>query len=295
TSGLWEWDGSHWIGLNSATSGPSLSGGDCSLAYDAVRLQLVLIQRSYRTYPGPMDTWTWDGAAWALQNPTTSPPPRDQFTVTYDAGRQRVELFGGRPASPWNTYLNDLWEWDGSTWTQRTTPDVPGGRQSALAVYDPLRQRTLLVGGYRMEGNGANNYFADIWSLASGARFTSTNFGTGCGGPAGAPVLSSSMAHPGADAFTLDLLSAPANAPALFAVGVTTGSVQLGAGCTLFVPAPTAMLFAPTNGSGFASVRTAISPSLRGFTFAAQAVVLDPQGPLAGLAFTGGLRFVVGD
>ena len=38
-----------------------------------------------------------------------------------------------------------------------------------------------------------------------------------------------------------------------------------------------------------------VHPNLRGLTFYAQAFVVDPQGPVGGLTFSGGLRLVLGD
>jgi hypothetical protein len=52
----------------------------------------------------------------------------------------------------------DTWEWDGVTWTERTPPSGPTPRQQHELVYDPQRQRVVLLGGQ----NGAN-YVDDVW------------------------------------------------------------------------------------------------------------------------------------
>jgi hypothetical protein len=41
------------------------------------------------------DTWTWDGATWARQNPPQSPPAQEDVQFLYDGTRQRVLLIGG--------------------------------------------------------------------------------------------------------------------------------------------------------------------------------------------------------
>jgi hypothetical protein len=193
--------------------------------------------------------------------------------------------------------LSDLWEWDGTTWTQQTTATVPSLRYAESLVYEPTFQRVLLFGGLQYLPTGGAFPFSDVLALDAASRFTVTSLGPGCGGPSGPPTLTASAGNPGAPAFTLDLVDAPPSAPSLFALGLSSAAVPLGGGCTLYLPAPTVVGFALTNASGFADVRTAIpnDPSVRGLVVFAQAAVFDPQGPFAGASFSGGLRLVIGD
>jgi hypothetical protein len=41
------------------------------------------------------DTWTWNGSTWTQQAPATSPTPRLDPTMAYDAGTSNMVLFGG--------------------------------------------------------------------------------------------------------------------------------------------------------------------------------------------------------
>jgi hypothetical protein len=74
------------------------------------------VQHSALTADDSMDTWTWNGSTWTRLAPTASPPPRDGYGLTYDAGRSLVVLAGGFPfnsADPTTT-----WAWNGVTWSE---------------------------------------------------------------------------------------------------------------------------------------------------------------------------------
>lgn len=63
----------------------------------------------------------------------------------HDSTRGVTVLFGGWQASP--PYLmDDVWEWNGTMWTQRVVPG-PEGRLWAAMAYDSIRGVTVLFGG----------------------------------------------------------------------------------------------------------------------------------------------------
>jgi hypothetical protein len=213
--------------------------------------------------------------------------------------RQRVVLFGGRdpqtgpgPANYYH-YFGDLWEWDGATWSQRVLANAPTPREAAAVVFDRARQQLLVLSGTRQEYNAATLTFSDLWALDSTSPANVTTLGPGCGGANGAPAFVPSAPHPGAPAFTLDLLCQQANAPCVFLFALANASAALGAGCTLFAPAPDLISFTLTGTNGQATMHTAILLGLQGLSFSVQAAVLDATSPL-GFATTPGLRIVVG-
>lgn len=104
----WEWDGSRWERFMAAGPGPRARH---RMAYDPARGVTLL-------FGGNDDprTWAWNGSEWrvvAEQGPT----PRYMHAMTYDTARERVLLFGG------NKGADELWEWDGTTWTQVSKPN----------------------------------------------------------------------------------------------------------------------------------------------------------------------------
>jgi hypothetical protein len=92
---------------------------------------------------------------WKAASPTTSPPPRDDFGMAYDAARMRTVVFGGYANGK---RLSDTWEWDGTTWTNRSPLTGPAARDVFPLAYDAARRRCLLFGG-----TGANSDFGDTW------------------------------------------------------------------------------------------------------------------------------------
>jgi hypothetical protein len=261
---------------------------DAGIAYDEAR-QVAVLYGGYviPTGSSSSETWEWNGVDWTLRTPVGNPGVRVAHAMAYDKTRQRVEVARGATSLFNSTALTDAWEYDGVRWTP-----VPGGGPGAsidLAMaYDEHRRQLLLFGGTGSAG--------EVWFLgnATPARLDST--GAGCGGSGGAPVLAGSLPCVGNRGTSLELIAAAPLAPALFGFSGSSASVPLGGGCTLLLGPLGATTFVLTSATGNARLGVPVpeDPALRGITLFAQGVVLDASGP-SGLAFTGGLRLVVGD
>jgi hypothetical protein len=119
------------------TASPSFRYG-ASLVYDPQTQTLVLF--GGQTPSGYLnDTWTYNGATgtWSEATPATSPPARAYASMVYDAASGTVILFGGTNASG---QLGDMWQWDGSTWTQITANSDP-----AAATLPPARSGAAMA------------------------------------------------------------------------------------------------------------------------------------------------------
>jgi hypothetical protein len=285
-SDTWEWDGSNWTRLNPARSPRGRS--DHALACDVGRQRVVLFGGYSHDpmQPGPNDdTWEWDGSNWTQRWPASSPSRRSNHAMAYDAARQRVVLFGGDTGS---SYLADTREFDGSNWSQPSPPSNPGGRSDHAMAYDVARQRVVLVSG---------GWNADTWLYGPLTQATTQAFGTACAGSSGLPILTSNLPYLGNPGFTMDLLSARPASACLFGLTTATQTLPLGP-CTLYLADPIILLPSVTNQAGFAAAPRLVVPlevTLRGLPLYAQAFVADPQGPVLRLAFSPGLRLVVGD
>lgn len=78
--------------------------------------------------------------------------------MAYDAARGRIMLFGGSDGS---VYLLDTWQFDGVTWTQVMSRNVPSPRMDAALAYDAARNLAVLFGGRAHP----NSPFGDTWEF----------------------------------------------------------------------------------------------------------------------------------
>ena len=97
-----------------------------------------------------LETWRWTlDEGWEQLGPANSPPGREDFAVAFDAQRGRAVLHGGTflpPMQATPVVLNDVWEWDGQTWTQIQNVTGPARLDHSM-VYDVGRAQVLAVGG----------------------------------------------------------------------------------------------------------------------------------------------------
>ena len=137
---LWGWDGAAWTVAYEPT-GPTYDVGPA--VFDAARGQLMVLG-GFHNLQGPFRTWLWDGTAWSRPSPATSPSARGGAALTYDVGRERVVMFGGR-SIPGSVLLTDTWEWDGTTWSD-VTPATPSPTSEACSLaYDAAQARSLMT------------------------------------------------------------------------------------------------------------------------------------------------------
>jgi hypothetical protein len=127
------------------------------MAYDSATSNVVLFGGV-----GPTnvtnDTWTWDGTTWAHQTPATSPAPRSVAMMAYDGATGNVVLFGGCCNSS-DSWFDDTWTWDGTTWTQQTPATSPPARDVAMMAYDGATDTVVLFGG-----GGCCSSLNDTWT-----------------------------------------------------------------------------------------------------------------------------------
>jgi hypothetical protein len=126
------------------------------MAYDARRRRIV----SFGGRGAGGETWEWDGRAWTRVH-ASGPPARDHHAIAYDTRRGRVVVFGGSSQPGGRSYFNDLWAWDGSSWTELgADPNIsPRGGLPGM-TYDARRDRLVLAGG---GGNLPAMHYAGTW------------------------------------------------------------------------------------------------------------------------------------
>jgi len=135
-----------------------------AMAYDSGRGVTILFGGQDRNYQG--DTWEWNGSAWSHEA-DSGPSPRSAPAMAYDSARGVTLLFGGSNHNDPVRFYGDTWEWDGSTWTQRSTAG-PSARLGHAMAYDGSRNRTVLFGGSDGVRNGETwEWDGKAWTLRS--------------------------------------------------------------------------------------------------------------------------------
>jgi len=114
------------------------------------------------------ETWEYDGTNWTLREDLPYSPARIRPAVAYDSDRQVTVLFGGSNLGD-TEFFNDIWEYDGSQWLQRSVPYPPAPRNGAAMAYDPVRKHLVLFGGYCL---GCSTPFLDSTCEYDGTQWT---------------------------------------------------------------------------------------------------------------------------
>ncbi len=57
-------------------------------------------------------------------------------------------------------------------WSEGSTPNHPSARASSAAIYDPIRMRTILFGGYVTYLGGAEVDYNDVWQHTAAAGWS---------------------------------------------------------------------------------------------------------------------------
>jgi cysteine-rich repeat protein len=167
----WEWNGTRWTNLTPEVVPPEWPCGRdaVAMAYDSARGRTILFGGSADPfYSAPFqDLWEWDGTGWMDLTPAVIPPEwpraRSAHAMVYDSSRGVVVLFGGLAVEDTYENLQDLWEWDGNGWVNRTPLVIPAEwpdpRCFHAMAYDSSRGIVVLFGG---DGVGFQET-QDIW------------------------------------------------------------------------------------------------------------------------------------
>jgi len=144
--------------------------GWCSLVVDSRRNRLVLFGGRTVGDRTLDDVWTWplDGSSgWIRIDPQGTPPTaRFGHTAIYDEKRDRLVVYGGcNEGIGFGPSLGDVWALnlgDAPAWSKiQPEGQLPDGRQEHTAVYDAVRDRMVVFGGYQATVQA----FDEVWTL----------------------------------------------------------------------------------------------------------------------------------
>ena len=141
----WEYDLATDTWTRVVTSiGPSRRGGH-AMAYDAARGRIVLSGGGY--LGANAEVWEYDVTTNRWTQAPSLPQARSGHSMAFDSQRQTMVLYGGLAAG--TASATDVLERSpgSATWTARPATTNPGAQIGYAMAYDPVRQRTVLVGG----------------------------------------------------------------------------------------------------------------------------------------------------
>jgi hypothetical protein len=143
----WEWDGSNWAQV--VTSNAPSVRAFYALSFDDRRGKTVLFGGGLGglVTGGGNETWEYDGTNWTQVVTPFVMPGLESPAMVYDKGRGVTVLFGGWNGSAAIDYRT-TWEYDGVDWVVRPTGNAPLTGYRTGCVYDDLRGRVVLYGGY---------------------------------------------------------------------------------------------------------------------------------------------------
>jgi hypothetical protein len=159
----WVFDGTTWTLKATSATNPNVPQLG-RMAYDQARQQTVLFDESGSNAA----TWVWDGSVWTQDSPASTPSKRNAPLV-FDPSSSQVWMMGGFDSGTNLELTNDIWAWDGTNWTQKTSTPAYPVHNSATMVYDAARGEVVQFGG-----NTTAQWTAETWTW-NGSTWTQKN------------------------------------------------------------------------------------------------------------------------
>lgn len=152
---MWAWDGTDWTSFSFLPLPPLRWGAQ--MVWDPANGNVVMFGGSSTNFVAPLaDTWIWSGLSWTAAMPAHVPAARYAHCMTYDDARQRVCMYGGHDGA---SYVQEVWEFDGTDWFQRPADPPPVGRRASQMVHVLTLSKTFMYGGWRAAS------LSDGWEL----------------------------------------------------------------------------------------------------------------------------------
>jgi len=151
-----------WLNRSSQPS-PEARNGHV-MGYDPVREEVVLFGGTRRTNSSELlgDMWTWDGTSWTERTPGTMPVGRVEASMAWDDTNDRLLMFGGFIDDGFREQ-SELWEWNGTTWIDRSPTARPEQRSQMAVAWDPLRERLVMYAGRYRDLGFPEHVAGDLW------------------------------------------------------------------------------------------------------------------------------------
>ena len=168
TSDTYEFDGETWTEKKDLKDRPQ-GRRFAQMVYDA-SLRKTVLYGGFNDAGDYLDeTWTWDGTQWDEVDTNREAYHRALASMWYDPILRKTVLYGGIGRKEREGRLerfNDMWAFDGRTWTEIKPAALPGARYGAQVAVNPETGRTVLFGGLKLEVENSVQrqvYANDTW------------------------------------------------------------------------------------------------------------------------------------
>jgi hypothetical protein len=95
---------------------------------------------------------------WTQLKPATIPGGREDAVMAGDPATKQLVLFGGSEPTK-GVFLDDTWNWTGTTWSQLSPATSPPGRAGGVLAYDIATSQLITFGG-----RGSTGMLGDTWT-----------------------------------------------------------------------------------------------------------------------------------
>jgi len=184
-----------WTEIHPTGTPPSgrLAG---AAVYDPMRQRFIGFGGTVGT---PVDTWILnlnDEASWdTTATDGTTPNGGYGMTSVYDAKEDRMIIFGGSVSAGYYGVNNNVYELrlrpETPQWNYIDTSGLPPvARRSGTAIFDPMRNRMVIFGGWDSTENGTASFLGDTWALSFDGQPTWTQLAPAGTVPTGRDAMS---------------------------------------------------------------------------------------------------------
>ena len=174
---LWRFDGTRWTQLivNGAGGSPSVRSGAVSWTDNAGNAYLFGGHNGISYFN---DLWRFNGTIWSPVTNTNGglgTPSGRYGAVAWTDNAGNAYVFGGNNG----TYLNDLWKFNGTSWSPVTNAGTPPSVRDGAVAWSDNAGNAYVFGG----NNGT--YLNDLWKFNGTSWYQVTNTNGGLGTPSG--------------------------------------------------------------------------------------------------------------
>ncbi len=153
------------------TGGYYYGGAGGAVTYLPILPPIIVGPGGYYTNVASKEVWELEPVTPAFTNRSAalnSPGRLTDHAMAYCPDTGKVYLFGGLD----NTYVvhDNLWEWDGTKWSEVTADAKPPARMDAGLAYDPARKSLILFGGQNIYSSYSASVYSDTWEWNSTTR-----------------------------------------------------------------------------------------------------------------------------